>query len=158
MQLVRSQECQSCSSRTSQLGRGVECVRMRACKGACSPCLRNRGEPELSPVLSVINRRPSRSLALSPSWSSPLSPAGCCETFCVDLPYPGEAYLSAVLHRWECAKRRRTLMDDLEQDRWERLLRWLSEQHGMDIGEDAFHVEAREVAGMSAGRSPRDGS
>ena len=49
-------------------------------------------------------------------------------------------------------------MDDLEQDRWERLLQWLSEQHGMDIGEDAFHVEAREVTGMSASRGPRDGS
>ncbi len=41
-------------------------------------------------------------------------------------------------------------MDDLklEQHRWVRLLRWLGEEHGMDVGEDAFHVEAREVPGM----------
>ncbi len=41
------------------------------------------------------------------------------------------------------------VMDDLEKHRWERLLRWLSEEHGMDVGESAFHVEAREVPGMS---------
>ncbi|KAI0721711.1 SET domain-containing protein [Cerioporus squamosus] len=42
-------------------------------------------------------------------------------------------------------------MDDLEKHRWERLLRWLSEEHGMDIGEGAFHVEAREVPGAGRG-------
>ncbi|TFK92414.1 SET domain-containing protein [Polyporus arcularius HHB13444] len=42
-------------------------------------------------------------------------------------------------------------MDDLEKHRWERLLRWLSEEHGMDVGESAFHVEAREVPGAGRG-------
>ncbi|KAI0748057.1 SET domain-containing protein [Daedaleopsis nitida] len=41
--------------------------------------------------------------------------------------------------------------DDLERHRWERLLRWLDEEHGMDVGEDAFHVEAREVPGAGRG-------
>ncbi|KAI0807377.1 SET domain-containing protein [Fomes fomentarius] len=42
-------------------------------------------------------------------------------------------------------------MDDLEQHQWERLLRWLGEEHGMDVGEDSFHVTAREVPGAGRG-------
>ena len=33
--------------------------------------------------------------------------------------------------------------------RWERLLQWLKDVHGMDTGPDAFLVEAREVHGES---------
>ena len=40
-------------------------------------------------------------------------------------------------------------MDDLDTRRWERLLRWLRDEHGMDVSEGAFHVEAREVEGAS---------
>ena len=38
-------------------------------------------------------------------------------------------------------------MDDLDKHRWERLLRWLSDDHGMDVSAAGFHVEAREVQG-----------
>ncbi|RPD66070.1 SET domain-containing protein [Lentinus tigrinus ALCF2SS1-7] len=39
----------------------------------------------------------------------------------------------------------------MERPRWERLLRWLSEEHGMDVGERAFHVKARDVPGAGRG-------
>ncbi|KAH9946169.1 SET domain-containing protein [Epithele typhae] len=42
-------------------------------------------------------------------------------------------------------------MDDLDKRRWERLLCWLRDEHGMDVSEGAFHVEARRVPGAGRG-------
>lgn len=38
-------------------------------------------------------------------------------------------------------------MNDLDRQRWERLVLWLREQHGLDVSEERFHVEVREVEG-----------
>lgn len=40
------------------------------------------------------------------------------------------------------------VMADLEKQRWERLLKWLKEEHGMKT--DALHIEARDVPGAFA--------
>ncbi|PIL23928.1 hypothetical protein GSI_13679 [Ganoderma sinense ZZ0214-1] len=42
-------------------------------------------------------------------------------------------------------------MNDLEKRRWDHLLSWLKIEHGMDVGEHGFHVEARDVTGAGRG-------
>lgn len=38
-------------------------------------------------------------------------------------------------------------MNDLDRRRWEHLLLWLRDEHGMDICEGGFPIEARDVEG-----------
>lgn len=40
------------------------------------------------------------------------------------------------------------VMADLEKERWERLLKWLKQEHGMKT--DALRIEARDVPGAFA--------
>ncbi|KAI1795938.1 SET domain-containing protein [Ganoderma leucocontextum] len=42
-------------------------------------------------------------------------------------------------------------MNELERRRWEHLLLWLRDEHGMDVSEDGLHVEARDVEGAGRG-------
>ncbi|TBU50703.1 SET domain-containing protein [Dichomitus squalens] len=42
-------------------------------------------------------------------------------------------------------------MEELERQRWERMLSWLQDKHGMDTSEHGFHVEARAVEGAGRG-------